>query len=213
MEDKTEKLNTKKRKFNEDKLDSSFYCPLCGDKVQYMLAYPHLKECIYYFELAFDITPKPLSVTSYPDTHIFNPPPSCPSSFNIESSVPSFTNTQASVILSSNPPSRSREKIVRDVKCALPECKLTKQTPIFIKLNDRVIKLCAFSHIKSNITLETLNIKYPADYISETFYCEKCGEEVNWLIKLRESATDPKFEKVKRYEYINQLIFFNIEIL
>ena len=99
------------------------------------------------------------------------------------------------------------------MKYALPECKLTKQTPIFIKLNDRVIKLCAFSHIKSNITLETLNIKYPADYISETFYCEKCGEEVNWLIKLRESATDPKFEKVKRYGYINQLIFFNIEIL
>ena len=83
MEDKTEKLTTKKRKFNEDKLDSSFYCPLCGDKVQCMLAYPHLKECIYYFELAFDITPKPLSVTSYPDTHIFNPPPSCPLSFNI----------------------------------------------------------------------------------------------------------------------------------
>ena len=117
------------------------------------------------------------------------------------------------ITVSSNPPSRSREKIVRDVKCALPECKLTKQTPIFIKLNDRVIKLCAFSHIKSSIILEILNIKYPADYISETFYCEKCGEEVNWLIKLRESATDPKFEKVKRYEYINQLIFFNIEIL
>ena len=194
----------------EDKIDSFFFCPLCTEKVSYMLAYPHLKECIYYFELVFgiptnaallnsNITPSnpPRFLSSIP-IPLSNPPPSAPLNSN---SLPSHSlnsnSLPPSTPLPSNPPSKARERIVRDVKCALNDCKLSKQTPIYIKSNDKMTKLCAFSHLKSSTTLESLNIKYPTDYISETFYCEECGEGINWLLKLRESVTNPKFEKVK----------------
>jgi hypothetical protein len=219
-ETETEKFMTKKRKYSEDKSESYFYCPLCNDRIQYMLAYPHLKECLHYFEIVFNIPPSSNiygSISNPPNSNISlysapisnpqvsNPPNSGPlSASNISLSSAPISNSQ-----DSNPPNKPRERIIRDIKCAISNCRLAKQTPIYIKLNDRTIKLCAFSHIKSSATLETLNIKYPTDYISETYYCNECSEGINWLLKVRETATEPKkFERVKLFNFIKNLKIF-----
>ena len=106
------------------------------------------------------------------------------------SSVPS------SVSQSSVPPSLPQSKIIRFPKCAFEGCNLSRQKPIFIKLKDREIKLCAFSHLKDGLYL--LPINYPHDYLQISgSMCHNCEEIFDYVIKLSESyRKDSEFQLV-----------------
>ena len=166
-----QRLAEKKRKFESGFYDSVFTCPLCQDTVGYLFAYIHLKECVTAYEelyvKKFLISSVPSSVSqssvpislSQPSVPPSLPQSSVPPSLFQSSAPPSLSQSSvpSSVSQSSVPPSLPQSKIIRFPKCAFEGCNLSRQKPIFIKLKDREIKLCAFSHLKDGLCLLPIN--------------------------------------------------------
>ncbi len=168
-----QRLAEKKRKFESGFYDSVFTCPLCQDTVGYLFAYIHLKECVTAYE---ELYVKKFLISSVPSSVSQS---SVPISLS-QSSIPS------SVSQSSVPSSLPQSKISN----------LSRQKPIFIKLKDREIKLCAFSHLKDGLYL--LPINYPHDYLQISgSMCHNCEEIFDYVIKLSESyRKDSEFQLV-----------------
>ena len=205
-----QRLAEKKRKFESGFYDSVFTCPLCQDTVGYLFAYIHLKECVTAYEelyvKKFLISSVPSSVSqssvpislSQPSIPPSLPQSSVPPSLFQSSAPPSLSQSSvpSSVSQSSVPPSLPQSKIIRFPKCAFEGCNLSRQKPIFIKLKDREIKLCAFSHLKDGLYL--LPINYPHDYLQISgSMCHNCEEIFDYVIKLSESyRKDSEFQLV-----------------
>lgn len=184
-------LNEKKRKFEDGNYESTFHCPLCKEIVSYLFCYTHLKDCV----LAYEEIYVKKSLTDSMQTQSILPIPSL-------SSAPHLSSPTTNSTLP-HPP------IIRQPKCALSGCNLSRQTPVFIKLKQREIKLCAFSHLKDG--LDILEIQYPSDYfqISDSV-CEKCGERVDYVIKISETnRKECSFELVcyKTYNFTLNSLF------
>ena len=178
-----QRLAEKKRKFESGFYDSVFTCPLCQDTVGYLFAYIHLKECVTAYE---ELYVKKFLISSVPSSVSQSSVPISLSQPSVPPSLP-----QSSV-----PPSLPQSKIIRFPKCAFEGCNLFRQKPIFIKLKDREIKLCAFSHLKDGLYL--LPINYPHDYLQISgSMCHNCEEIFDYVIKLSESyRKDSEFQLV-----------------
>ena len=120
--------------------------------------------------------------------------PSSSSSHSVPSSIPH--SSVSSSVSSHSIPSLPQPQIIRAPRCVLEGCTLTRQKAIFIKLKERSIKLCAFSHLKEGLSF--LKISYPNDYFQISgSVCFECEEVVDYFMKLSEtSKKECQFELV-----------------